>query len=56
MTQASRMKTLLVLLSCVAVLLLASSSAPLQCPQQQWPVPYKRHTSRPPSDPFCKVR
>ena len=53
---ALRMKALLVLLCGVAVVLLASSSAPPQCPKQQWPVPYERHTSRPPSDPFCKVR
>ena len=23
--------------------------------QQIWPVPYERHTSRPPSNPYCKA-
>ena len=23
--------------------------------QQEWPVPYERHASRPPSNPYCKA-
>ena len=46
-------QTLVILLVLVAAL--ALSARGLESADQQWPVPYKRYTSRPPSNPYCKA-